>query len=87
MAANDPQTQLEGASEVNLVMALIPNKAKRNASVFFGVLSLVLLLWLDWSRWLLVVPGLLGLAASLYQMNIMLVTSELRKRVKEGNDA
>ena len=80
MVANDPETQLKEASRVDLLIVAEMHRGKRNVCIFFGVISLVIILWLDWNRWLLVVPSLLGLAAFLYQMNIMLFTSEFRKR-------
>lgn len=82
--------QLRDTPEVNLVVAISMNKGKRNACLFLGIIALAVILlggWeFGWSKWLLLLPAALGIGAFLYQMNILIVWSELRRRSGESEE-
>ncbi len=72
--------QLRDTSRVNLVSAIEMNKGNRNACLFFGIIALAVTLFFGWSKWLLLLPAALGIGSFLYQMNILIVSSELGRR-------
>ncbi len=67
----------------SLVVGIVMNRGKRNACLFLGIIALAVILSFGWSNWLLLLPAALGIGAFLYQMNILIVSSELRRRSKE----
>jgi hypothetical protein len=73
--------QLQDADRVTLVIANESNRGKRNACIFFGVIAVALVYFFGWNRWLFLFPALLGLGAALYQANILIVSSELKRRL------
>jgi hypothetical protein len=75
--------QLRDTPRVNLAIAIEMNKGKRNACLFFGIIALAVILWLAWTKWLLLLPVVLGVGSFLYHMNILIVSSELRRRSNE----
>jgi len=76
--------QLRDTPEVSLVIAITMNKGKRNVCLFLGFIALAVILlgaWeFGWSKWLLLLPSALGIGSFLYQMNILIVSSELKRR-------
>lgn len=74
--------QLQDTDRVNLVIAIEMNRGKRNACFFLGIIALAIILFCGWSKWLLLIPAALGLGAFLFQMNIVIVSSELKRRAK-----
>ena len=72
--------ELSDTPRVELVIAIEKNKAKRNANILFGAISLVLILFFGWSKWILLIPIAFGLGAFLFQMNIAIVSAELKRR-------
>ena len=78
--------QLRGTPRVNLVISITMNKGKRNACLFLGIIALAVILFFGWNNWLLLLPAALGIGAFLYQMNILIVSSELRRRSKEPEE-
>ena len=87
IAMNEPisemDKQLRDTPPVSLVIAIEMNKGKRNACLFLGIIVLALVLIFSWNRWLLIIPGGLGIGAFLYHMNIAIVSSELKRRSEE----
>jgi len=75
--------QLRDTPRVNLAIAIEMNKGKRNACLFFGIIALAIILLLEWAQWLLLLPAALGIGSFLYHMNILIVSSELRRRSNE----
>ena len=76
--------QLQGTPRVNLVIAIEKNRAKRNVCLFLCVIVAATFLFLSWSRWFLLLPAALGIGAALYQLNILIVSSELKRRSVES---
>ncbi len=72
--------QLRDTTRVDLVIGIEQNKVKRNASVFLGAIALGLILFFGWNKWMLVIPVALGIGAFLFQMNIAIVSAELKRR-------
>ncbi|WP_438480697.1 hypothetical protein [Oleiharenicola lentus] len=72
--------QLRETPFVALLLALDKNRAKRNACIFFCVIFAGLVFFLSWNKWLYLVPASLGIGAFLYHMNIVIVSSELKRR-------
>ena len=72
--------QLRDTTRVDLVIGIEQNKVKRNASVFLGAITLGLILFFGWNKWMLVIPVALGIGAFLFQMNIAIVSAELKRR-------
>jgi len=87
---SETDKQLRDTPRVNLVVAYQMNKGKRNACLVLGVIALVvslLVAWeFGWSKWLLLLPATLGIGAFLYQMNMLIVSSELRRHSKEPEE-
>ncbi len=90
IAMNEPisemDKQLRDTPDVSLVVAIVMNKGKRNACLFFGIIALVVILSAGWSKWLLLLPAALGIGAFLYQMNILIGSSELKRRSEEPEE-
>lgn len=75
--------QLRDIPRVHLAIAIEMNKGKRNAFLFFAIIALAVILLLGWTKWLLLIPATLGIGSFLYHMNILIVSSELRRRRNE----
>lgn len=75
------EKKLHDSDRVTLVIAIESNRSKRNACIFFGVIAVALIYFFGWNRWLFLFPALLGLGAALYQANILIFSSELKRRV------
>ena len=78
--ASEIDEQLQATDRVSLVIAIESSQGKRNACLILGVLALAFTLFLGWNRWILLVPATLVLGAMLYQANILIVSSELKRR-------
>lgn len=78
---SEMEKKLHDSDRVTLVIAIESNRSKRNACIFFGVIAVALIYFFGWNRWLFLFPALLGLGAALYQANILIVSSELKRRV------
>lgn len=78
--------QLRDTPRVSLAIAIEMNRAKRNACLFFAVISTALVLFFSWNMWLLVIPAALGIGTLLFHMNIVIVSSELKRRAEESGD-
>lgn len=78
---SEMEKKLHDSDRVTLVIAIESNRSKRNACIFFGVIAVALIYFFGWNRWLFLFPALLGLGAVLYQANILIVSSELKRRV------
>ncbi len=78
--------QLRDTPRVSLVIAIVMNKGKRNACLFLGIIALVVILSFGWSKWLLLLPAALGISSFLFQMNILIVSSELKRRSEEPEE-
>jgi hypothetical protein len=76
--------QIRDTPLIGLMIAIDENKAKRNACLIFCLISVGLVLFLAWNRWLFLLPALLGVGALLYHMNIVIVTAEVKRRRKES---
>lgn len=72
--------QISELTRVELFAAIQQNKAKRNACIFFGGVTVAIFLFLGWSNWTLIIPALLGMAALLFQANIAILSPELKRR-------
>lgn len=81
---SDIDKQLRDTPRVGLVIAIEKNRGKRNASVFLAVIAAALVLFFSWNKWLLLIPAALGIVAFLYHMNIVIVSSELKRRSEES---
>ena len=77
---SDMDEQLQGADRASIAIAMMLNKGRRNACIFFGVVALALILFFEWKKWLLVIPAALALGALLFQMNLSAFSSELKRR-------
>ncbi len=75
--------QLQDTSRVSLAIAVEKNKGKRNICLFLGIIIVAVVLFFSWSKWLLLIPTTFGIGAFLYHMNIVIVSSELKRRSKE----
>lgn len=80
---SEMEKQLQDTDRVNLVIAIEMNKGKRNAQFFLGVIALALILFCGWNKWLLLIPAALGLGAFLFEMNIVFISSELKRRANQ----
>lgn len=78
---SEMEKKLHDSDRVTLVIAVESNRSKRNACIFFAVIAVALIYFFAWNRWLFLFPALLGLGAALYQANILIVSSELKRRV------
>jgi len=78
--------QLRDTPRVSLVIAIAMNKGKRNACLFLGIIALAVILSFGWSKWLLLLPAALGIGSFVYQMNILIVSSELKRRSEEPEE-
>ncbi|KKL14597.1 hypothetical protein LCGC14_2514050, partial [marine sediment metagenome] len=78
--------QLRDTPRVSLVIAVEMNKGKRNAHLFLGVVALAVILAFGWSNWLLLLPAALGVGSFLFQMNILIFSSELKRRSEEPEE-
>ena len=74
--------QLRDTSRVSLFIAIEQNKGKRNACLFLGIITVAVVLFFSWSKWLLLIPSILGIGAFLFHMNIVFISSELKRRSK-----
>ena len=79
---SDMDKQLQGADRASLAIAIMLNQGRRYACIFFGVVALVLILFFAWNNWLLLIPSALGLGAILFQWNIAVFNSELKRRAQ-----
>lgn len=77
---SDMEKQLQDTDRVSLAIAMEMNKVRRGACLFFGVATLCAILFFGWNRWFLLVPAALGVGAFLFQMNLVIVRSELKRR-------
>jgi len=82
-ATSEMDKQLRDTPDVSFVIAIDMNKGKRNACLFLGIIALAVILlgaWeFGWSKWLLLLPAALGIGSLLYQINILVVFSELKR--------
>lgn len=74
--------QLQGADRASLAIAIMVNQGRRNACIFFGVVALAIIMFFTWNNWLLLIPSVLGLGAILFQWNIAVFKSELKRRAQ-----
>ena len=79
---SDMDRQLQSADRASVAIAILVNKGRRNACIFFGVIALALILFFAWNKWLLLIPAALGLGALLFQMNLAVLSSELKRRAQ-----
>lgn len=80
MPVSDIEKQMQETDPVNLFIAIEMNLGRRNACLFFAFIASVAVLYFAWSKWLLIIPAVLALGAFLFQMNILIVRSELKRR-------
>ena len=81
---SDMDQQLRDARRVELVIAIMRNRVKRNACVFFGIVALGLILFFGWSKWMMLIPAVLGIGVFLYQMNMFIISAEIKRRSEES---
>ncbi len=84
---NEPMSEMDkqvrDTPRVNLVIAIEQNKGKRNACMFLGIIAAALVLFFSWNKWLLLVPAVLVIGSILYHTNILIISSELKRRSEE----
>lgn len=87
IAMNEPisemDKQLRDTHPVSLVMAVEMNRGKRNACLFLGAIVAAVVLFFSWSKWLLLISAALAIGAFLHHMNIVIISSEMKRRSKE----
>lgn len=64
----------------SLVITLEKNRGKRNACAFLGIVVLAVVWVFSWSNWFLLIPAALGIGAFLSQINVVIVSSKLKRR-------
>ena len=74
--------QLQDADRASLAIAIMVNQGRRNACIFFGAVALALILYFAWNNWLLLIPVALGLGVVLFQWNISVFKSEIKRRAQ-----
>lgn len=76
--------QLQAADVVSLFFAIESHRSKRNISlflgIFLGIFMLAVIVLYTWSKWFLLIPSVIFLCAATYHANILLLSSELRRR-------
>jgi len=85
---NEPMSEMDkelrATPRVNLFIAIEMNRSKRNARLFFGIIAAALILFFSWNQWLLLIPAALGIFSFLHHMNIVILSSELKRQDKES---
>lgn len=77
--------QLRDMSRVDLIIATDLNRGKRNAALFFGVFAALSVFWFSWTKWAYLFPAALAVRAFLFQMNLLIIASEQRRRSTEAS--
>ena len=75
--------QLCDTDRVNLGIGILMIKGYRNACLFLGIVALAVILFLGWSMWLLLLPAALGIGSFLFQICILVCSSELKRHYEE----
>lgn len=92
MDSNLTQVDLEirDKSLGRLVTEIDINKVWRGSCLFLSLTAIGIIYFISCNRWLYLIPAVLGIVSFMCQMNIILLSSELRRRsdnLKEDNQA
>lgn len=77
------QETLENAQRVDLFIATSINKGRRNLALFIAFTLAAIIAFLHWPPWNLIWPAIVLLYASVAQLNLRLLQTELQKREDE----
>jgi len=83
---SEADKQLRATPRMSLIIATVGNKARRNAYLFFSFVAAALVFFFSWNKWLFLIPAFLGVGAFFHHMNLAIISSEMKRRLKEEPD-